>query len=1248
MKKLNAQRSKLKGSSKPQCGLWIMSLVLLFARLATIHAQPAAPNRVLELDGTGSYVRLPANVFANLTQATVEAWVRIGRLRDNSHFLDFGGYQREMYLGNDGADPSLKFLITDARRERHRIVVPEVLELNRWIHLAVVTGPGGVRLYCNGLLVGTNAYAGSLSAIGTNDNFIGRSSSSRRQPVHFQGQIDDVRVWSIERSGSEIRETMFRGPTGREPALVGHWDFDDGSARDRGPAGRDGQPEGNAAVTAATGPQPEDVASMSLVVGSVRRAEGGFPVPKALILVTTNGGILRTGRADSDGAFQLVIRGTDGPVRVWAVSDGQVASSEGLSLAGGVRAELDFRTKVDSSASGSALVAALVDALRPVQPLQTRRVAIDGLAALGMSTPAIFSGLTAALDDPDPTVRNGAQFVLNQLPIPNSLQPVYEKRSRAMAYLYSGLLIPFAVFHLLLWGFFPKIRSNLYFAAYAATAAWVTVLRLGLNSATFTGADFVPALVLSTVNSLFGLRLLYSFFYDRLPRLFWAFFALGIASGLGVVAMQNHLGFISGVFRKSDFGPAFFLAVLAVLVAGLVQISMGIEMFRVVVLAVIRRKRGGWIIGGGFLAVLLLPFASWVGETFFQDFLRGFLGYTFWSYLSNMGVVVFAACASLHLARDFAQTYRNLASAKEEIEIKNRDLAAAKEAAEASRLAADEANKAKSGFLANMSHELRTPLNAIIGYSEMLQEEAEDLGQKSSIPDLQKIQGAGKHLLGLINDILDLSKIEAGKTTLFLEEFDVAKLIGEVASTVQPLVARNGNKLEVDCPSGIGAMKADLTKMRQVLFNLLSNASKFTERGVIRLEVIRNGVGSPSPHPSPPGRGGAVTVTEEKASSAALGALSAAVGDVGSPESPRPAPSPGGEGRGEGERSTLNFTVTDTGIGMTAEQLGKLFEAFSQADASTTKKYGGTGLGLAISRRFCRLMGGDITVSSQPGQGSTFTVTLPAQVQEQPVPPPVPSVSGATDPAPRTPHHGIVLVIDDDPSVRELMQRSLGKDGFRVEVAADGRAGLELAKRLKPAVITLDVMMPSMDGWAVLNALKADPATAEIPVVMLTIVDDKNMGFALGAADYFTKPIDWQRLGAVLQKYRKPAGGQTVLLVEDDERTREMLRRTLQKEGWEIREAANGRLGIEQLANGIPNLILLDLMMPEMDGFSFMKELRRRSDCARVPVIVITAKDLTEEDRRRLNGEVARILGKDTTDREQLVAEVRQFLTQQL
>ena len=515
------------------------------------------------------------------------------------------------------------------------------------------------------------------------------------------------------------------------------------------------------------------------------------------------------------------------------------------------------------------------------------------------------------------------------------------------------------------------------------------------------------------------------------------------------------------------------------------------------------------------------------------------------------------------------------------LEAKNKELVEAKEAADA-------ASTAKSQFLANMSHELRTPLNAIIGYSEMLQEEVADLGQNGLRPDLEKIHGAGKHLLGLINDILDLSKIEAGKMTLYLEEFDVAQMVREVATTVQPLVARNANRIEVTCPADIGRMRADLTKVRQTLFNLLSNACKFTEKGVIRLEVR----GQKSEINSPLG--------------------------------------------------TLLFIVSDTGIGITAEQMNRLFEAFAQADASTTRKYGGTGLGLAISRNFCRMMGGDLAVASEPGKGSTFTVTLPAEVKEEgSVAEPIFTRAAPTAPTALRIPHSTVLVIDDEPIARDLIERALSKEGFRVELAADGKSGLERARKLKPQAITLDVMMPGMDGWAVLTALKADPATAEIPVIMLTVVDEKQIGFALGAADYFTKPIDWGRLNSALQKYRKPTNHQTVLIVEDDEQAREMLRRALTREGWQVLEAGNGRMALERLDGLVPALILLDLMMPEMDGFEFMQQLRERPDCRRVPVVVITAKDITDDDRRRLNGKVARILRKSNLSMQELVAEVQ-------
>jgi len=512
----------------------------------------------------------------------------------------------------------------------------------------------------------------------------------------------------------------------------------------------------------------------------------------------------------------------------------------------------------------------------------------------------------------------------------------------------------------------------------------------------------------------------------------------------------------------------------------------------------------------------------------------------------------------------------------------------AEAAMQAARDEAEEANRAKSTFIANMSHELRTPLSAIIGYSEMLQEELEDSGDADGLgDDIRKIESNARHLLRLINDVLDLSKLESGKMEIFAETFDVAEMAGSVAATVQALIEKKGNTLTLNLAPDLGAMHSDVTKVRQILLNLLSNAAKFTEGGSITLSAERQ------PGPSGPG-----LVT-----------------------------------KGLVTKDWLAFRVSDSGIGMTGEQLAKLFQRFQQADASTTRRFGGTGLGLSITKAFSAMLGGEVEVESVPGQGSAFTVRLPATVAaEQDAAEgeaPAEHVEGGAD---------LVLVIDDDPAQRDLMTRFLEREGFTARTAPDGPSGIELARALRPRAILLDVMMPGMDGWSVLSALKAIPELAATPVVMVTFVSQRGLANSLGAADYVLKPVEWERFRQVMDRFRGEDGD--VLVVDDDADTRQRMRTVLEKNGWTVTEAGNGLEALDQVAHAVPKLILLDLTMPVMDGFSFLRELRERPGCADVPVVVLSARDLTSEDRKRLRG-ASQVLNKGDTSLRDLAGELR-------
>ena len=1188
----------------PSLGILFSFFIVLLGTAAASAQNPTLPNRVLDLDGTNSFVELPTRLFTNEV-VTVEGWVKWREYGTYARFFDFSDARLNILVQSYGAYRGLICVRGQGPTFDHSVFswCAGVPACGTWCHVAVTASAAWSKLYVNGALVTTNEFPMNWRPKPPPPvrNLLGRSVMrdvpNAAHDSDLNGQMSEVRLWAGERTPGQIRSNLFNRLNGKEPGLIALWPLDDPSqpGRDLGSRHLHGRLFGNARIVEAelprtvfqgkilarSGKASDRFSAFRLLTNKVALtrwvggASAGYPLADRYSLAAwlPEGANVTLEMASPDGWAEL--SWPEGPRGIHQ-QDIQLHAPQGM----------EFTNRL-----ASALSEIVRDGVWDEKVSAAEALGGLGAGASGVVTPALVAVLgearQEALARKDWDLSKRVEGAIIRLPVPQVFQGLYAKASPMTGLLIVALFLPFAVMNFLLYLLHPQTRSALFFSIFAVIASVAAYLHFAMMSTLSDNGIGYIYLVIYTV-ALAQLALLYSLFQARMPRQFWFFAAwwalLSIICLISPAAAGYEwlvaLGFPLIAIYAVHF--AYYLLVLA-------------EMIRFMFMAVLRHRPGAWVIAIGFsglVATQPIPFAFSLGVP-----LDRWLGPFLPEYSFHIGTGAFIVMTAFYLAWSIAHLNRELTTRSEELTRSNRQLEEARGSAEA-------ANQAKSQFLANMSHELRTPLNAIIGYSEMLKEEVEDLGQTGLKPDLERIRSAGKDLLGMINDVLDISKIEAGKMTLYLEEFEVSKMVGDVVATVQPLVMKNGNRLVLHCPADLGTMRADLTKVRQTLFNLLSNASKFTEKGTIRMEVKRE-----QEHDQE---------RERDQKRGQEGELS--------------------------EVSRFTFHVSDTGIGMTAEQLARLFQAFTQADSSTSRKYGGTGLGLAISRKFCHLMGGELTVTSEYGKGSTFNVTLPAEVKDLTAPSLPATVSPAPHSAIRTPH-STVLAIDDDPAARDLIERSLSKEGYRVLLAGDGKNGLELAKQHQPDVITLDVMMPGMDGWAVLTALKADPATADIPVIMLTIVEDKQIGFALGAADYFTKPIDWSRLGAVLRKYRKADGPQSVLVVEDDPATREMLRRALEKEGWRVVEAENGRVGLEKLSDGMPTLILLDLMMPEMDGFEFMQQLRARPDGRLVPVMVITAKDVTEEDRRQLNGQVARVLQKSTLNLAGLTTELRALVS---
>ena len=504
---------------------------------------------------------------------------------------------------------------------------------------------------------------------------------------------------------------------------------------------------------------------------------------------------------------------------------------------------------------------------------------------------------------------------------------------------------------------------------------------------------------------------------------------------------------------------------------------------------------------------------------------------------------------------------------------------------ETSRDEARDANAEKTRFFANMSHELRTPLNAILGYGEMLAEDCEDLGYDDLLPDLKKITSAGSHLLSLINNILDISKIEAGRMELYLTSFEIEGMVDTIKDVTGPLAATNDNGFKVNLEDALGSMTQDETKIRQCLTNFLSNGFKFTSNGTITLDVD--------------------TFVEE---------------DI----------------------EMIRFAVTDTGEGMSEEGLSKVFREYEQAERSTSAKHGGTGLGLPITKKLAEMMGGDVIVTRELGVGSVFTLYVPRECPQD-----FDQVEEGNTIDKLAEEEKIVVLIDDDVAMHDLIRRTLSKIGLKLVGAIDSEKGMQIVREMKPKLLLLDVLMPGRDGWSILKECKSDPELKDMPVVMVSQLSQEVLSQSLGADDYLTKPINRELFLETVTRHISIANSDgTVLIIDDDADVRDLLSRMLSDAGFKFDTAKDGKEGLEKLDKN-PNLIVLDLEMPRMDGFEFLENyMKEVNEAERAPVLVYSGKDLTEVQSEMLEKNVAGMVKKDEVSMDELSAIVTNIYNQ--